>query len=63
MNREKNAEARRRAGVREKMSDSVPYVLKWLVKVELISEKQMTKRLYNSDVEGRRDRGRSCLRW
>ena len=52
---------RRRVGVREKMNDWVKRkLLKWFSRVERMSEERLTESAYDSEVEGRRDRGRPC---
>ena len=44
-----------RVGLREKMWDEVdPKVLKWFEHVECIIGEWLTKRVYNSGMEGRR---------
>ena len=50
--------------IREKMRDRVDRkVLKLFGHVRRISEKQMTQRLYEYEVEHRRAGGGSCVRW
>ena len=46
------------------MSDEVVRkVLKWFKHVEHVSGEYLTKIVYESDVEGRWDKGRLCTRW
>ena len=47
--------------MRDKMVDRVDWrILKWLGHVERERGKRLTKRLYKSEVEGRRNRGVQC---
>jgi len=38
-------------------------VSKWFGLMERVSVERFTKGVYESEVEGRRDRGRPCSRW
>ena len=54
----------RRVGVRGKMSFRVDRkVSKWFGHAERMSGERLTIRVYEPEVEGRRDRGRPCTRW
>ena len=46
------------------MSDRVERkVLKRFVHVKCMTEEQLTERVFESEVEGKRDRDRTCMRW
>ena len=62
--RVRNEVVRERVGVPEKLSGRVDRkVLKWFGHVERMGSERMTKRVYMSEVEGQRGRGRPPLRW
>ena len=64
MHRWRNDEVRRRVCVRQKMSHTVDRrVLKRFRQVKRMSGEYLAKRVYKSDVEGRRDKCRPCTRW
>ena len=64
MDRVRNEVVRGRVGVPEKLSGRVDRkVLKWFGHVERMGSKRMTKRVYMSEVEGQRGRGRPPFRW
>ena len=55
---------RHRVGVREKMSEIIDHMaLKRFGHVKRLSGEWLSKRAYESMVEGRRDGGRPCARW
>merc|ERR1712001_819488 len=59
-----NEDVRERVGVPEKLSKRVDRkVLKWFGHVERMGNERMTKRVYVSEVEGNRGRGRPPFRW
>ena len=46
------------------MSDRVDCkVLKWFGHLKRMSVERLTERIYESDVEGRKDRGKYCTMW
>ena len=52
-----------KVGVREKTSDRVHWkAVMWFRHVGRMSWRRLIKRVYVSDVEGRRNRGRPCTR-
>ena len=56
-----NVEVGRTVFVKENMSDRVhSNVSKWFEHVEGTRSKQLTKKMYKSDVNSRRNRGRPC---
>ena len=60
----RNEEVRERVGVPEKMSNRVDRkVLKWFGHVERMGGERLTKRVYMSEVEGVRGRGRPYFRF
>ena len=62
--RVRNEVVRRRVGVSEKLSKRVDRkVLKWFGHVERMGSDRLTKRVYMSEVDGTRGRGRPRLRW
>ena len=62
--RVRNEVVRERVGVPEKLSGRVDRkVLKWFGHVERRGSEKMTKRVYMSEVEGQRGRGRPPFRW
>jgi len=64
MDRVRNEVVRERVGVPEKLSGRVDRkVLKWFGHVERMGSDRMTKRVYVSEVEGERGRGRPPFRW
>ena len=64
MDRVRNEVVRERVGVPEKLSGRVDWkVLKWFGHVERMGSERMTKRVYMSEVEGQRGRGRPPFRW
>ena len=64
MDRLRNEVVRERVGVDEKLSERVDRkVLKWYGHVERMSGERLTKRVYRSEVEGERGRGRPPFRW
>ena len=64
MDRVRNEVVRERVGVPEKLSKRVDRkVLKWFGHVERMGNERMTKRVYVSEVEGNRGRGRPPFRW
>ena len=64
MDRVRNEVVRERVGVPEKLSERVDRkVLKWFGHVERMGNERMTKRVYMSEVEGERGRGRPPFRW
>ena len=63
MDRVRNEVVRERVGVSEKLSKRVDRkVLKWFGHVERMGNERMTKRVYVSEVEGNRGRGRPYFR-
>ena len=64
MNRWSNVRVRRRVGVHEELSGRVDRkVLKWYGHVERMDSERLTKRVYISEVEGERRRGRPPYKW
>ena len=64
MDRVRNEVVRERVGVSENLSKRVDRkVLKWFGHVERMGSERLTKRVYVSDVEGERGRGRPPFRW
>ena len=60
----RNDEVTRGVCVRKEMSDRVNrQVLELFRQVERMSGERLTKRVYQFEVGGRRDRGRSCMKW
>ena len=60
----RNEVVRERAGVSAKLSKRVDRkVLKWFGHVERMGSERMTKRVYMSEVEGKRGRGRPLFKW
>merc|ERR1712074_215730 len=63
MDRVRNEVVRERVGVPEKLSGRVDRkVLKWFGHVERMGSDRMTKRVYVSEVDGERGRGRPPFR-
>ena len=64
MDRVRNEVVRERVGVPERLSKRIDRkVLKWFGHVERMGSERMTKRVYMSEVEGNRGRGRPPFRW
>ena len=64
MDRVRNEVVRERVGVTESLSKRVDRkVFKWFGHVERMGGERMTKRVYVSEVEGERGRGRPPFRW
>ena len=64
MDRVRNEELRRRAGIeRELASKADQRVLRWFGHVERMEEYRMAKRVLMAEVSGGRVRGRPRLRW
>ena len=64
MDRVRNEVVRERVGVPERLSERVDRkVLKWFGHVERMGNERLTKRVYVSEVEGERGRGRPPFRW
>ena len=64
MDRIRNEVVRDRVGVPERLSKRVDRkVLKWFGHVERMGSERLTKRVYVSEVEGNRGRGRPPFRW
>ena len=64
LDRMRNEVVRERVGVPEKLSNRVDRkVLKWFGHVERMGGERMTKRVYMSEVDGVRGRGRPPFRW
>ena len=62
--RVRNEVVRQRVGVHEKLSKRIDRkVLKWFGHVERMGSERLTKRVYMSEVGGRRGRGRPPTRW
>ena len=64
MDRVRNKEVRRRAGIeRELASRANQRVLRWFGQVERMDEYRMARRVLKTDVSGGRVRGRPRLGW
>ena len=64
MDRVRNEEVRRRAGIeRELASRAVQRVLRWFGHVERINDYRMARRVLLAEVSGGRLRGRQRLGW
>ena len=64
MNRVRNEEARRRAGIeRELASKADQRVLRWFGHYERMDEHRMARRVLMAEVSGGRVRGRPSLGW
>ena len=64
LDRLRNDVVRERVGVPEKLSNRVDRkVLKWFGHVERMGSERLTKKVYVSEVEGERGRGRPPFRW
>ena len=64
LDRERNEDVRRRVGVEVELSERVNRsVLGWFGHVERMGEERMAKRVYNSTVNGVRQRGRPFKAW
>lgn len=64
MDRIRNEEVRRRTGVVRELSSRVDQrVLRWFGHMERMSEERLVKKVMNSEVIGRRARGRPKFRW
>ena len=62
--RQTNEEVRRRCGVEVDVLESVKRNnLRWFGHMERMESERMTKRVYESEVEGQRGRGRPNMRW
>ena len=64
MDRVRNVDIRRLCGSKVSLSDRADRnILKWFGHIERMEEVRLTKRIYISEVEGNRGRGRPKRRW
>ena len=63
MDRVRNEEARRRAGIERELASRDQSVLRWFGHVERMDEYRMARRVLMSEVSGGRVRGRPRLIW
>ena len=64
MDRPRNAIIRERCGCELSVLERIQrYELKWLGHVETMGEERLVKRLYRTNVEGKRGRRRPQRRW
>ena len=55
---------RHTVGAGEKLSERVDSkILKWFGHMERMNAERLTKRVHDSELEGRRERGRPCTMW
>ena len=64
IDRVRNEEVRRRAGIERKLASRADQrVLRWFVNVERMDEYRMARRVLMAEVSGKRVRGRPSLGW
>ena len=64
MDRVRNEEVRRRAGIERELASRVDHiVLRWLGHVERLDESRMARRVLTAEVSGGRVRGRPRFGW